>query len=120
MSVLNEIVNESKIHPVFVYISGDEGFRPAKASDFAGGGGGSFSLTGNYSVFITGLTSGVVNIPVGAKNWSVAVESGNAYIKNILFNAGTSINIENIGHSTLSSAVSVGCTGGRTIIYYQL
>ena len=83
---------------------------------------GDVSIAGStYKPFVSGITSGTINIPKGSISWSVAVESGSCYFNQTLLNAGTSLNGGGYdGRYTLRTAISVGCTGGRTIVMWEL
>ena len=76
--------------------------------------------TGSFLPSFSAITNGQMQIPVGARQYSVAVESGSAYINGMLINAQTIINGGGYdGRRTLSSAINVGCTGGRIIVTYE-
>lgn len=78
-------------------------------------------LGSTYTSYLSGITSGSTIIPTGSKSWSIAVESGSCYFNQTLLNAGTSLNGGGYdGRYTLGTAISVGCTGGRTIVMWDL
>lgn len=78
-------------------------------------------LGSTYQSFVSGITSDTIVIPTGSKSWSIAVESGSCYLNNTLLNQGTSLNGGGFdGRYMLNSAISVGCTGGRTIVMWEL
>lgn len=78
-------------------------------------------LGSTYTSLVTGVTSGMAIIPTGSKSWSVAVESGSCYLNQTLLNVGTTLNGGGYdGRYTLSSTISVGCTGGRTIVMWEV
>jgi hypothetical protein len=108
----NELVNKSKIHPVFAVIKTSTGYRVMDASDLDGAGW-------TYAPTLTGITGSQITIPAGAKEWSVAVESGSAFVNGLQLNAGTALNGGNAGGALLSG-ITVGCTGGRALIYYAV
>lgn len=95
---------------------------------------GSFTLNGDvgisgkvdilgstYTSLVSGITNGTIIIPTGSKSWSVAVESGSCYFNQTLLNVGTTLNGGGFdGRYMLSSPISVGCTGGRTIVMWEL
>jgi hypothetical protein len=78
--------------------------------------------TGTFSPTFNIITSSQVQIPANAKSWSVAVESGSAFINGSgPINAGTALNGGGYnGAFKLSAAINVGCTGGRAIIVYEV
>lgn len=88
---------------------------------------GSVGITGNiniankiYTTYLSGITSGSVLIPTGTLSWSVAVESGSAYINNLLLNEGSSFNGGGYGSYFSNSTLNIGCTGGRTLIMWEV
>lgn len=89
---------------------------------------GSVGITGDvtiagstYNSFLSGITSGTVVIPVGSKSWSIAVESGNCYLNTTLLNNGTSLNGGGYdGRYTLGTSLSIGCTGGRALVMWEI
>lgn len=83
---------------------------------------GSVVVAGStYQSLVSGLTNGTIIIPTGSKSWSVAVKSGSCYFNQTLLNEGTSLNGGGFdGRYTLNSAISIGCTGGRTIVMWEL
>jgi hypothetical protein len=75
----------------------------------------------NFQTIIKSLTTGVETIPTNAIGFSIAVESGSALIDGVTVNAGTVINGGGYhGGARLNTAVTVGCTGGRVLITYDL
>lgn len=95
---------------------------------------GSFTLNGDvgisgkvdilgatYTSLVSGITNGTIIIPTGSKSWSVAVESGSCYFNQTLLNVGTALNGGGFdGRYMLNTPISVGCTGGRTIVMWEL
>ncbi len=89
---------------------------------------GSVGITGDvtiagstYTSLISGITSGTVVIPIGAKSWSIAVESGSCYMNTTLLNNGTSLNGGGYdGRYTLGTSLSIGCTGGRALVMWEI
>ncbi len=78
-------------------------------------------LGSTYTSNLTGVTSGLFSIPTGTKSWSIAVESGSCYFNQTLLNEGTNINGGGYdGRYTLSSSINIGCTGGRTIVMWEI
>lgn len=73
-----------------------------------------------YTTYISGVTSGSVLIPTGTLSWSVAVESGSAYINNLLLNEGSSFNGGGYGNYFSNTPLNIGCTGGRTLIMWEV
>ncbi len=77
--------------------------------------------TPNFTIVIDTQTT----IPVNAKSYSIAVESGYAYVNGNLFNAGSTVNGGGYnGSFGLGSEISVGGTGDvttpvRIIVYYE-
>ncbi len=80
---------------------------------------------GAYSPNWAIITGGQTTIPVNAKSYSIAVESGYAFVNGNLFNAGSSIDGGAYnGSFRLSTAIAVGTTGSaadpsRVIVYYE-
>jgi hypothetical protein len=57
---------------------------------------------------------------VGVKQWTIAVESGSAYMNGILLNTSTIIDGGGYdGRFILGTAINVGCTGGRTLVFHE-
>lgn len=95
---------------------------------------GSFTLNGDvgisgkvdilgatYTSLVSGITNGTIIIPTGSKSWSVAVESGSCYFNQTLLNVGTTLNGGGFdGRYMLNTPISIGCTGGRTIVMWEL
>lgn len=95
---------------------------------------GSFTLNGDvgisgkvdilgstYISLVSGITNGTIVIPTGSKSWSVAVESGSCYFNQTLLNVGTTLNGGGFdGRYMLNTPISIGCTGGRTIVMWEL
>lgn len=78
-------------------------------------------LGATYTSLVSGITSGTILIPTGSKSWSVAVESGSCYFNQTVLNEGTSLNGGGFdGRCTLSQAIIIGCTGGRTLISWDI
>ncbi len=133
-------MNIAKTAPAQMYVqdSATGDWRPLRAADMSA----QLNLTGDLTVnsqpsvavtgdvtiagatfisHISGLTSGILTIPVGAKAWSVAVESGSCYVNQTVLNEGTSLNGGGFdGRCTLSQAIIIGCTGGRTLISWDV
>ena len=77
--------------------------------------------SGTFSPTFTGITSGQIQVPVGVKAYSIYVESGSSYVNGFLWNAGT--NYGGGGYSnnySLSTAINVGCTGGRVLVNWEI
>ncbi len=80
---------------------------------------------GTYSPNFAIITGSQTTIPVNTKSYSIAVESGYAFINGNLFNAGSSIDGGSYnGSFRLSTAIAVGATGdvanpSRVIVYYE-
>lgn len=73
--------------------------------------------SGTYAPVITGFTTQQYQIPVGTRQWSIAVESGSAYVNGVQINASTTLNGGGFdGRFTLSTAINVGTTGGRVLV----
>jgi hypothetical protein len=79
----------------------------------------STSESGSYTPSFNAVTSGQIQIPVGAKSYSIAVESGRAFVNGVLFNTLTSYNGGNHELYSLSNSINVGCTGGRVIVIWE-
>ncbi len=113
-------------------------FRAASVSDFAANISvsglnltvGAVSITGSPIVTIATstygpsfniVTAGQITIPQNSKSYSVSVISGQAYINGTgPFDAGVSLNGGGYdGKVLLASAVVVGGTGGKIIVYYE-
>lgn len=78
-------------------------------------------LGSTYTSLISGITNGTIIIPTGSKSWSVAVESGSCFFNSTQLNVGTTLNGGGFdGRYTLGSTISIGCTGGRTIVMWEL
>lgn len=78
-------------------------------------------LGSTYTSYLSGITSGTTIIPTGSKSWSIAVESGSCYFNSTQLNVGTALNGGGYdGRYTLGTAISIGCTGGRTIVMWEL
>lgn len=82
---------------------------------------GLVGITGNaYTSNIQVVTSGNQSIPVGAKSWSVTVESGAASVAGRQLSTPTAIYGGGYdGRFTLGTAILVGCTGGRAIVTWE-
>lgn len=75
---------------------------------------------GNFATTFSNLTSGTSTIPAGVKSAAVSVESGQANIDGITFNAGNIWSIGGYdGDWTSSAAHVVGITGGLAHIIYE-
>lgn len=76
-----------------------------------------------YQSFITGTTGSQILIPVGAYDWTVTVQSGTAFINGQPIFAGSQVPIAGgligIG-SKLTTAIAVGCTGGRVLVTWDV
>jgi len=78
-------------------------------------------LGSTYTSYLSGITSGTAIIPTGSKSWSIAVESGSCFFNSTQLNVGTALNGGGYdGRYTLGTAISIGCTGGRTIVMWEL
>jgi hypothetical protein len=86
------------------------------------GGNINVAVTGASIGFnLTSMTSGQVQIPAGAISWFIAIESGQSYINGVYVNAQQSLNgLGYDGHQKLSSAINVGCTGGRVLVSWEI
>jgi hypothetical protein len=87
---------------------------------------GSISISGDVSIatktytsYISGVTSGQLTIGAGALSWSVAVESGSAYLNGLLLNEGSALNGGGYGQYTSNTVYNIGCTGGRTLVVWE-
>lgn len=106
-------------------------FRPARSSDF-GGGGGSTSVVGvtgvvtiNSGSFGNGiaiLTGSQLVLPAGLRSWSFAVQSGSAYVNGSgSFDVGFGLSMGGYdGRWITSSPVVIGCTGGKTYVTWEV
>lgn len=73
--------------------------------------------SGTYVSSFSAITGSQVQIPVGTRQWSIAVESGGAYVNGVLMNAPITLGGGGYdGRFILSTAINVGTTGGRVII----
>lgn len=78
-------------------------------------------LGSTYTSYLSGITSGTAIIPTGSKSWSIAVESGSCFFNSTQLNVGTALNGGGYdGRYTLGTAISIGCTGGRAIVMWEL
>ncbi len=82
---------------------------------------GNVISSGTFSPTFSGTTSGQIQIPIGARTWSIAIESGTAtYVNGALFTTTRTLQGGNYnGQQTLSSVINVGTTGGRVVAYWE-
>jgi hypothetical protein len=74
-----------------------------------------------YTFNIQAVTASQVNIPAGAKSWSVAIESGVGYINSVPISASASFGGGGYGGGGyLTTPIAVGMTGGRAIVTYEV
>lgn len=76
--------------------------------------------TGFFTPSFNIVTSGQVQIPVGSKGYSIAVESGNAFVNGNLFISPISYNGGGYDKFSLGYEINVGCTGARAIIIWEI
>jgi hypothetical protein len=108
-------------------------FRPLQPSDFAatisGLTVGAVAVTGitqlGFGLNLSIVTGSQMTIPVGAKSYSIVVESGSAYVNGQLIDQGYGIGGGNNGLATLNAAIVVGATGAgstpsRVMVAYEL
>ena len=74
----------------------------------------------SYQTIVTGSTSGQLSIPVGAYNWNVIVQSGTAYLNSFPIFVGTVADGGNGIGGKLSAPLSVGISGGRVLVTYDI
>ncbi len=74
----------------------------------------------SYQTIVTGTTGSQLSIPVGAYNWSVIVQSGTAYLNSFPIFVGTVSDPGNGIGGKLSAPLSVGISGGRVLVTYDI
>lgn len=99
--------------------------NPNEIAALASGNSGIFQIqaalnSGVYGFFATGVTGSQFQIPVGAKSYSIGIESGSAYINGTQFNSISSIGGGGYDKFTLSAVINVGVTGGRVIATWEV
>ena len=73
-----------------------------------------------YNAFLTTITSGQAQIPVGTKSWYVSAVSGNVWLDGIRLLTSTQIDGGGYdGRTNLETAINVGTTGGYALVKWD-
>lgn len=78
------------------------------------------SLAGTFTSAFSGITGSQFQIPVGARSYTIFVESGSAFVDGTQLNASRSFSSPGYGNRTLGTAINVGTTGGKVIVNWDL
>ena len=74
-----------------------------------------------YTSFSASITGSQTQIPTGAYQWSIMVQSGVAFMGSVPLFAVSTVNGGGYdGGKKLSAPITVGCTGGRTLVTWEL
>lgn len=74
-----------------------------------------------YQSYVTGLTNGQFTIPGAPYSWTVTAQSGAAYVNGFALVAGNQLRGGGYASQMAGNTkIVVGCTGGNTLISWDL